>query len=230
MPDLTPMTSGQLPSMFSSSWSETAILPKLLGLVERLKAFIDVPQNMVYEQEWQKYLEESSCLRQELAVVTHLAERVLGAEFYSSSFNKLAHIAQVIRRWPEHPKRQQLLELFEHYSIDSQFFNLIDSTLSEHNGNLLALLNLDLGSELVVILEAQVERLSSQLRRLEKAENLQEKAEVLQTLKHTDTRAGFDKKVDTANVSVSDVEFTLSAIATLVVLSSGSSLEGGEVM
>lgn len=206
----------------AKSTPEPEALHELLELAAEFRHFLYLAQKTTPKEEsWTELLEKGARFRGHLRTATYLAEEALGGGELISSLKILVYIAEIIKTWPAHPKRKVILKVFETYTIDESIRNLIDRALSEHSGNLIGLLNLDLRAELVVMLEVQVEQLATQLRALEKCETEAEKMDVLRTL---DPLANLSKEqlevgvLSNGVISVNDFELTVSAVAVFALL------------
>lgn len=212
-----------------SALKQAQELQSLLQINQHFKAFLVqvknlhgryfVTDSLPEKEPWQTLLNDAEqCLKQ-LERAPKQAEQLLGSAI-TSGLKKLSYVASVIRAWPQHAKRNEMMQLLASYAVDPRIMSAIDEALIEDSGALLGLMNLDLKAELIVMLEAQVDQFVSQLELLKLASTRQEQERTLAQLL-PDQPDAVDTIFDPFAMnlmSVNDIELTLVAIVVLALL------------
>jgi len=201
-------------------------LADLLQLSEGLKLFLENAEHCnenLADADLAALQEQAEASLEAFTDVTQLAEQALGANVLSSGFKEIAFVAKVIKTWPLNPKQKEILDFLNQHNVNAKIIKVVDDAITEDQGSLLALLNLDLKTELIIMLESQVQQFEANAKQFIKAQSLEEKRSSLTKLiGKTATELQpeellFDPFTE-GLMSVNDIELTIVAIAVLVML------------
>ena len=215
------------PVMSNPQDSQHNALHSLLAMMQPLKAFVSTVEAhyLGQQDDWQALLIQGQQMREQLNHAPTMVSELLEYNPGTSRIKTVSYIASIIKEWPQHRKRHEYMTLFETYEIDARIVDAIDETLTEDEGNLLNLLKLDLRNELRVMLEVQVNHFDEVLiAGLESAQSEADKhAAMLAILPHDPSQAvkSDDLMFDVFQnsiMSANDLELTVAAIATFVLL------------